>query len=177
MSDDLGKVIFQSELGDIEFTLHPEWDTPACDRFIELVNAGFYNGAPWFRVVPNFVIQCGISSIYRLQRTWCDSTFQDSPVVMGNRQWSVAYGKTNEPNSRNTHVFINLKDNYFLDSHGFSAFAEITNGFDVINAIVAKAGDEISGDQERMNVEGTDHLKEEEPWCDALVWIERAYLQ
>lgn len=167
-------IVFKTELGDIEFTLRPKWDKLACDRFLQLVNSGFYNGAPWFRIVPNFVIQCGISSNKDLHSEWGEKTFKDSPVKKGNSAWTVAFGKSGQPNSRTSHVYINLKDNLFLDDSGFSAFAEITAGKDVVKAIVDKAGAELSGDQERMCSQGTEHLKTEEPFASSIVWIQSA---
>lgn len=170
-------IVFETDLGDIEFTLRPKWDKFACDRFLELVQLGFYDGAPWFRIVPGFVIQCGISSDKGLHAEWGEKTFKDSPVKKGNTPWTVAFGKTNQPNSRTTHIYINLKDNSFLDDHGFSAFAEITNGQAVVKSIVDKANDEITGDQDRMKFEGTDHLKTEEPFANTIVWIKSAYVK
>lgn len=175
MSDSI--VIFETDLGDIEFTLRPKWDKLACERFLELVKDGFYNGAPWFRVVPNFVIQCGVSSNKELQQKWGEKTIKDSPVKKGNLPWTVAFGKTNNPNSRSSHIYINLKDNSFLDQHGFSAFAEITNGKQVVEEIVKKAGNEIAADQVRMSIEGTDFLKTEEPFNQTIVWIKKAYIK
>ena len=64
-----------------------------------------------------------------------------------------------------------------LDCVGFSAFAEITNGQAVVKSIVDKANDEITGDQDRMKFEGTDHLKTEEPFANTLVWIKSAYVK
>jgi hypothetical protein len=46
------KVKLVTTKGDIELTVHPEWDKVGADHFIELVNAGFYNGSPWFRLRP-----------------------------------------------------------------------------------------------------------------------------
>lgn len=40
------------------------------DRFYALVKAGFYNNSAFFRVVPNFVIQFGISGSPDLNREW-----------------------------------------------------------------------------------------------------------
>lgn len=123
-------VVFETTKGDIVLEVHPSWSPLGAAHFIELVEAGFYDGAPWFRVIPGFVAQCGVAADPALNATWGEETILDEPVKQGNLPGFVAFG-TGGPNSRSTHIFINFIDNSgALDSQGFSCFAQVVEGFD-----------------------------------------------
>lgn len=52
------KVLIHTDLGDIKVALYN--DTPKHrDNFVKLVNAGFYNGSPFHRVIKGFMVQGG----------------------------------------------------------------------------------------------------------------------
>ena len=126
------RVVLETTKGDIVLEVHPDWSPIGAAHFIELVNAGFYDGAPWFRVLDGFVAQCGIAADPALNEEWSDETIKDEPVVQGNKPGFVAFGKSGLPDSRSTHIFINYGDNsYGLDGQGFSCFAEVVEGMDV----------------------------------------------
>jgi len=125
------EVVFETTKGNIVLTVHPDWAPIGAAHFLELVNAKFYDGAPWFRVKEGFVAQCGISADPLLNKEWGEKTINDEPVKQGNQAWYVAFGKTSLPNSRSTHIFINLSDNSDLDPQGFACFAQVTEGKDV----------------------------------------------
>ena len=56
---------FTSQIRYVEGSVHDQtcigdWAPFGADRFYELVKAGFYNEARFFRIVPNFIVQWGI---------------------------------------------------------------------------------------------------------------------
>lgn len=124
-------VVLETTKGDIVLAVHHEWSPLGAERFIELVEAGFYDGASWFRVIDGFVAQCGIAADPDMNVEWGERTFEDEPVIQGNLPGFMAFGKSSMPNSRSTHIYINLADNSRLDQQGFSCFAEVVEGFDV----------------------------------------------
>jgi peptidyl-prolyl cis-trans isomerase A (cyclophilin A) len=125
-------VVFETTKGELLLEVHPDWSPLGAAHFIELVKAGYYDGAPWFRVIDRFVAQCGIAADPKLNEEWSDKTIRDEPVIKGNQPGFIAFGKSSAPNSRSTHIFINLVDNSGrLDVHGFSAFARVAQGMDV----------------------------------------------
>jgi len=129
-------VVLETTKGNIVIQLHPEWSPKGVEHFKELVNAKFYDGAPWFRVIEGFVAQCGVAADPALNEKWGDLTIPDEPVVQGNKRGTVVYGKTGAPNSRSTHIFINFVDNSAnLDRQGFSAFGEVVEGMDVADKL------------------------------------------
>ncbi len=125
-------VVLETTKGDIVLDVHHDWSPLGAAHFIELVKLGFYDGAPWFRVINRFVAQCGISADPQLNAAWGEKTIPDEPVLKGNQPGNVAFGKTAAPDSRSTHFYINYGDNSAsLDPQGFSAFAEVVDGMDV----------------------------------------------
>lgn len=175
---DKTKVRFETQLGNIDILVHPEWDLYGAKRFLDLVKDGFYTNAPWFRIVPGFVIQCGVSGKPELQAKWGMNTFEDSPVLKGNEPWTLSFGKSGAPNSRSTHIFINVGNNIpSLDPQGFSAFAEVLAGKDVVEKIINKSGaqpgDDFSVDQGKMQAEGIEFIKKDPMYKDKIVWIKK----
>ena len=45
--------------GNIYVALYPEWAPLTVTNFLNLMNRGFYDNNPWFRIVPDFVVQTG----------------------------------------------------------------------------------------------------------------------
>lgn len=129
-------VVLETTKGNIEIGLYRTWSPQGVDHFVELVNAGFYNGAPWFRVMEGFVAQAGIAADPKLNEQYQDKTIPDETLVKGNLPGYVAYGKTQMPNSRSTHFFINLVDNSGgLDPQGFACFGKVLVGMDVVQKL------------------------------------------
>ena len=104
-------MVLETTKGDIVLEVHPEW-APLGAALPELVNLKFYDGAPWYHVLDGFVAQCGVSADPKLNATWMEKTIKDEPVVQGNKTGYVwRFGKSGAPNSRTTHIFINMADN------------------------------------------------------------------
>jgi cyclophilin family peptidyl-prolyl cis-trans isomerase len=165
-------VVFETTKGDIVLEVHPSWSPLGAAHFIELVEAGFYDGAPWFRVIPGFVAQCGVAADPALNVTWGEETILDEPVRQGNLPGYVAFGKSAMPNSRSTHIFINYIDNSgALDSQGFSCFAQVVEGFDNARELFPCE----FGDQAGLGAAGgLDRFRQAYPNAD---YITRAYLR
>ena len=170
-------VVFETTAGDIIMELHPEWSPIGVAHFIDLVERGFYDGAPWFRVIDNWVAQCGISASEAENKAFGEANIQDDPVVQGNTRGYVAYGMTDQPNSRSTHIYINFADNSRLDAKGFACFAQVVEGMDVADSLYRIPDDvmEKSGiDQDKLGTaEGFAQFQQAFPEAD---YITRAYV-
>jgi len=145
-------VVLETTKGDIVLEVHSDWSPLGAAHFLELVKAGYFDGAPWFRVFKQgiSVAQCGIAADPAVTAKWQDQTINDEPVVMGNTRGTVAFGKTPYPNSRSTHIFINLADNSIgLDPQGFACFAVVVEGLDVADSLQETGSDTV--DQGRLS--------------------------
>jgi len=127
---------FTTTTGVFDVRVTRSWAPKGADRFFNLVKNGFFNETGFFRVVPGFVVQFGLSGDPGVNTAWRNATIEDDPVVQGNKRGRVVFAKTGAPNSRTTQIFINLKDNAFLDGMGFAAFGEVEgNGLQTVEAI------------------------------------------
>ncbi|MEI6432306.1 MAG: peptidylprolyl isomerase, partial [bacterium] len=131
------------------------------------VKNGFFNNIRFFRVVPGFVVQFGIHGDPDLAMKWLQSNIpDDEKVVKGNMRGFMTFAKSSAPNSRSTQIFINLRDNERLDSMGFSAFAQITKGMDVVDKLYDGYGEQITQLQGEIAQGGNAYLAKEWPKLD-----------
>jgi len=124
--------------GEQSFTVlvHEEWAPIGAARFKEAVTDGFYDDTRFFRVIPSFMVQFGLSGDPATSSKWRSMTIQDEPVKVSNKPGYVTFAKTGAPNSRTTQLFINNVDNGRLDGMGFAPFGEIEgDGMDVVKQI------------------------------------------
>lgn len=137
---DVFKAQFTTTKGDFVVEVHRDWSPNGADRFYNLVKNGFYDGAEFFRVVPNFMVQFGISGNPKIAAAWGHANLRDDPVKEGNKRGRITYAMAG-PNTRTTQVFINFRDNSNLDKDGFAAFGEVTDGMDVVDKLYSGYGD------------------------------------
>jgi peptidyl-prolyl cis-trans isomerase A (cyclophilin A) len=120
--------------------VHRAWAPLGADRFYNLVKYGYYNGNSFFRVLPGFVVQFGISPKPALNRIWNHASIKDDPVARTNLRGYVTFA-TAGPNTRTTQVFIDLADNSRLDSQGFAPFGQVTQGMDAVDKFYSGYGE------------------------------------
>lgn len=159
---DTFRVKFETTKGDIVLTAHRDWSPKGADRFYNLVRVGFFRDIAFFRVIDGFMVQFGIHGDPRVSRAWKTASVQDDPVTQSNRRGFVSFA-TSGPNTRTTQMFINLVDNGRLDGMGFSPFAEVTSGMDVVDALYSGYGEGAPSGrgpfQGRLQDQGNAYLK------------------
>ena len=124
--------------GKESFTLavREKWAPIGAARFKELVQQGFYDDTRFFRVIPSFMVQFGLSGDVSTGKKWKSATLNDEPVRMQNKPGTISFAKTGAPNSRTTQLFINYADNSRLDGMGFAPFGEVEgSGMEVVRRI------------------------------------------
>ena len=134
-------VRLKTSMGDIVLQLVP--DAPITTaNFLQYVTDRFYDGTIFHRVVPGFVVQGGGYLPGMIAQTPVRDPIQNefSPT-RSNIRGTVAMAKlNNDPNSATSQFFINLADNsQNLDNQngGFTVFANVIQGMDVVDAIAA----------------------------------------
>jgi len=147
------------------------WSPRGADRFYNLVRYHFFDGAAFFRVLPGFVVQFGISARPDVSRVWEEAKITDDPVTQSNKRGMLTFA-TAGPNTRTTQIFINLGDNTNLDTMGFSPFGKVTSGMDEIDKLYSEYGEGAPGgngpDQGRMQQEGKAYLQKSFPLLDTI---------
>merc|ERR1740123_1883790 len=124
--------------GQESFTVkvHEDWAPIGAARFKELVQSGFYDDTRFFRVIPTFMVQFGLSGDPAKSAEWRSKTIKDEPVKQSNKPGYITFAKTGAPNSRTTQIFINYVDNARLDGMGFAPFGEVEgDGMKVVKKI------------------------------------------
>jgi len=168
---DVFKVKFECSNGDIIIECHKDWAPIGVQHFYELVRAGFYDEARFFRVIPGFVVQFGLPADPAMGEKYGKKTLQDDPVKGSNTAGMVTYAKTGAPNSRSSQIFINTGNNAQLDGMGFAPFAKVIQGMDVVNAINPEYRER--PDQSLIRARGNDYLNQAFPNLD---YIKKAVL-
>jgi peptidyl-prolyl cis-trans isomerase A (cyclophilin A) len=166
------KAQFTTTKGDFVVEVHRDWAPNGADRFYNLVKNGFYDGVVFYRVVPNFMVQFGINGNMKIDGAWTHANIRDDAVKQGNKRGRITYAMAG-PNTRTTELFINFKDNSFLDSQGFPAFGEVIEGMDVVDKIYSGYGDmpEMRGNGPspgKIHSEGNAYLTKNFPQLDSI---------
>lgn len=163
------KVRFDTTKGPFVLEVHRDWAPKGADRFYNLVENGFYDHVAFFRAVPNFMVQFGIHGDPGVASVWRNATFQDDEVKQSNRRSTISFA-TSGPNSRTTQVFVNYKDNGFLDKMGFAPFGMVIEGMDVVDALYQGYGEGAprgkGPDQAKIQSQGNPYLVKDFPNLD-----------
>jgi cyclophilin family peptidyl-prolyl cis-trans isomerase len=138
-------VRLETSKGPITLEVHREWSPHGVDRFFNLVRAGFYDEARFFRVVNGRWAQFGINGNPQVARAWRTQTIPDDPRRESNLRGTIAYAFA-VPNGRTTQLFFNLRDNSGThDAQGFVPFGRVIEGMEVVDALNAEYGENAGG--------------------------------
>jgi peptidyl-prolyl cis-trans isomerase B (cyclophilin B) len=115
-----------------------------------LAEAGFYNGTPFHRVIPGFMIQGGDPSGngtggpgYTISAEF-SKTKKHTPGIL-------SMARTSDPNSAGSQFFIMVAPSAHLDGQ-YSIFGEVAEGMDVVNKIVSTPRDRNDKPLERVDM-------------------------
>lgn len=123
-------VVLETSLGTMTVRLFPDEAPKTVANFKRLVNEGFYDGLPFYRVVAGHVIQAG------------DGGENDQPTVpleAGGHphvEGAVGLARDVDPDSGSTELYICLADRPHLDGK-YAVFGQLADGYDVLRRIGA----------------------------------------
>lgn len=132
----------QTNKGVIELELDEAKAPETVKNFVEYVNAGFYDGTIFHRVIDGFMIQGGGLEPGMKEKSTRAPVKNEADNGLANERGTIAMARTNDPHSATAQFFINLVDNGFLnhrsatiDGWGYCVFGRVTEGMDVVDAI------------------------------------------
>ncbi len=138
-SGDGTKVTISTQLGDIVAEVYNRSEPVASQNFVNLANAGFYNGTTFHRLVPGFVIQGGDPAGNGSGGPGYSIT--DEPLVGTYHRGTLAMARTSNPNSQGSQFFIVLSDSAAdalnAAHYPYAIFGNVVSGMDVVDKIAA----------------------------------------
>ncbi|WP_407670229.1 peptidylprolyl isomerase [Nitrincola tapanii] len=133
------KVRFETSLGQIDIELFAKEAPLTVENFLRHVDAGFYEGIIFHRVIPGFVIQGGGFNARLEQKTPLARVRNESDNGLKNQRGTLSMARTNDPHSASSQFFINLVNNASLDAQpgrpGYAVFGQVIEGMDKVDAI------------------------------------------
>lgn len=168
------RVRLETTKGPIVVEVHRDWAPHGADRFLDLVNARYFDDNRFFRVVKGQWAQFGINGEPAVANAWRGRTIPDDPRRQSNVRGMVAFAFA-EPNARTTQVYIALKDlSDPQDAQGFAPFARVVEGMEVADALNSDYGESSgsgirAGRQQPLFDGGNAYLDREFPRLDRLL--------
>jgi cyclophilin family peptidyl-prolyl cis-trans isomerase len=133
------QAVIETELGDIVIELYNQSAPVAAANFINLAEAGYYDGVIFHRVIPDFVIQGGDPE--GTGQGGPGFTIRDEPVVGDYGRGIVAMARVpGVPNSQGSQFFIVLDDEAIpalAQAGNYVIFGTVVEGMDVVDQIAA----------------------------------------
>lgn len=163
------RVRFETTRGPFVVEARRSWSPAGADRLYYLVRNRFYDEARFFRVVPRFMVQFGLSGDPRVSEVWRERFIRDDQVLQSNLRGTVTFA-TSGRDTRSTQLFVNYADNRFLDRQGFSPVGRVVEGMAVVDSLYAGYGEAPPSGrgplQPRIQAQGNEYLKRDFPRLD-----------
>lgn len=133
-------VVIEMENGDVmKGELYPEIAPETVANFEKLVNAGFYNGLTFHRVIPGFMIQGGCplgngtgGPGYGIKGEFAANGFENN---LKHDRGVLSMARAMDPNSAGSQFFIMVEKAPHLDG-SYAAFGRIIEGMEAADTIV-----------------------------------------
>lgn len=131
-----------TNLGSFTIQLDPAKAPTTVANFLAYVDASFYDGTIFHRVIPTFMIQGGGYDT-KLERKPTKPAIQNEAANgLKNTRGTVAMARTGDPHSATAQFFVNVADNGSLNhtgkhdaGWGYAVFGKVTSGMEVVDQI------------------------------------------
>ena len=130
--------------GVISVELYPDVAPNTVANFVELANAGFYDGVIFHRVIAGFMIQGGDPTGtgmggpgYAIKGEFSANGIEND---LSHTRGVISMARAMDPNSAGSQFFIMHQDYTGLDGQ-YAAFGQVLEGMDVVDAIATTATD------------------------------------
>jgi len=135
-------VKLETSMGNIVIELNEQAAPVTVKNFLGYVEAGFYDGTIFHRVIPGFMIQGGGFTKQMAEKDTRAPIINEAKNGLSNEKGTIAMARTSDPDSATAQFFINHRDNDFLNyiddnKAGYAVFGKVTEGMDVVDAIAS----------------------------------------
>ncbi|MGB5747706.1 MAG: peptidylprolyl isomerase [Desulfobacterales bacterium] len=138
------RVVLDTSKGKIVLELYLQKAPETVVNFLSYVDAKFYDGTIFHRVIPNFMIQGGGFTADMKRKPGKGPIKNEADKGLKNDRGTIAMARTGDPHSATAQFFINSANNDFLNHKnktqqgwGYAAFGKVIEGMDVVDAISA----------------------------------------
>jgi len=138
------KVVLETTKGNIVLELYPDNAPETVKNFLSYVDAKYYDGTIFHRVIPNFMIQGGGFTADMKRKATQAPIKNEADKGLKNDRGTIAMARTGDPHSATAQFFINSKNNDFLNHRsktpqgwGYAAFGKVVDGMKTVDAISA----------------------------------------
>jgi peptidyl-prolyl cis-trans isomerase B (cyclophilin B) len=136
------KVEMETSKGKMVIELFPEKAPETVKNFLNYVDAKFYDGTIFHRVIPNFMIQGGGFTSDMKKKSAGTPIKNEADNGLKNERGTIAMARTGDPHSATAQFFINSVNNDSLNHKsktqqgwGYVVFGKVIKGMEVIDAI------------------------------------------
>lgn len=159
-------VVIQTTMGDITIELLKDKSPKTVENFLGYVNANFYAGTIFHRVIRGFMIQGGGLTPQMRTKPTKPPIKNEANGLLKNERGTVAAARAGGVDSATAQFFINTGDNVALDhksirpdEFGYAVFGRVIDGMDVVDKIDHVKTDRKDVPQSLVMIMGV-HLKE-----------------
>ena len=133
-------VVMETSTGRLRVRVFTELGPLGATRFYNLVRHGFYDGSRFFRVLPGFAAQFGMSGRPAIDSVWAAEPLPDEPPRVRTDRGTLSYAMAG-PDSRTTQLFFSYRGNEALDAQGFAPIGRVVEGMEVLYRLHAEYGE------------------------------------
>jgi len=135
------RVALETSKGRIVLELDADKAPLTAANFLSYVDAGFYGGTIFHRVIKGFMIQGGGFTADLQKKATRSPVENEAKNGLKNDRGTIAMARTNDPHSATAQFFINTVDNDALNdpggrrNWGYAVFGRVIEGMDTVDAI------------------------------------------
>ena len=136
------RVALETSKGLIVLELDPDKAPVTVENFLAYVDAGFYDGTIFHRVIPNFMNQGGGFTADMQQKKTRTTILNEADNGLLNEVGTVAMARKGDPHSASAQFYINTNKNDFLNhtsknprGWGYAVFGKVVEGMEAVEAI------------------------------------------
>jgi len=130
-------ITMKTSKGDINLELYPDKAPITVKNFISYMDAKFYDGTIFHRVIKGFMIQGGGLTADLKEKTAQAPIKNESGNGLKNARGTIAMARMQALDSATCQFYINHIDNFGLDRDKYTVFGKVVSGMDVVDAIAA----------------------------------------